>query len=77
MPRITPIPWKRLECVFLLSGFTFSHQTGAHRIYRKEGLSRPVVIPVHSKPLAPFVIETNLRTGGIDREKYFELLKEC
>ena len=75
MPRITPVHWKILECIFQYAGFTFSRQTGAHRIYVKPG-TRPVVIPVHSAPIDPFIIQTNIRTSKITRQDYFNYLEK-
>ncbi len=76
MPRIAPIHWKKLECVFLSAGFQLSRQNGSHRIYVKEGF-RPVVIPVHNTPIDPFVIQNNLRSAGMSRDDYFRYLEEC
>ncbi len=77
MPHIAPIPWKRLECVFLKAGFEFFRQTGSHRFYVKKGLDRPVVIPAHSRPVMVSVIQNNLRTAKMDRSDYFRYLEEC
>jgi len=77
MPRITPIHWKVLDCILLFCGFHFSRQEGSHRIYTKEGLIRPLVVPAHSKDLAVSVIASNLKTAGIDRDTYFSYLEKC
>ena len=45
------------------------------RVYTREGVLRPVVIPKYSS-VPVFIIKNNLRTAGISRERYFELLKE-
>ncbi len=42
-------------------------------IYVKPGLARPVVIPKYAS-IPVFVIKNNLRTAGISRERYLELL---
>jgi predicted RNA binding protein YcfA (HicA-like mRNA interferase family) len=73
--RITPIHWKELEKVFLSAGFRFMKQEGSHRSYTKSGVLRPVVIPAYSEvPVS--IIRNNLKTAGISREEYFELLKK-
>jgi len=43
------------------------------RVYTREGVLRPVVIPKYSS-VPVFIIKNNLRTAGISRERYFELL---
>ena len=76
MPRLAPVDWKTLECVFLRAGFTFENQEGSHRIYRRKGTLRSVVIPAY-REIPVFIIQNNLRTAGIDRDGYFRLLAEC
>ena len=77
MPRLVPVSWKKLECVFIRAGFEFARQVGSHRTYVKKGINRPIVIPAHRKPIKPFVINNNLRTAGMSRDEYFKLLKDC
>jgi predicted RNA binding protein YcfA (HicA-like mRNA interferase family) len=76
MPRLTPIPWQRLVKVFELDGFTVVRQEGDHLVLTKPDCKRPVVIP--QWPEVPvFVIRNNMRTAGMSRERYFELLAAC
>jgi len=73
VPRLTPLPWRTLEKVFLAAGFMFVRQQGSHRTYVKPGVSRPVVIPTYSEvPL--LIIRNNLRTAGLTREEFLALL---
>ena len=75
MPRITPVSWQELEKVFLAAGFRFKRQKGSHRSYTKPGVIRPVVIPTYKEvPVA--IIRTNLKTAGISRDEYFDLLED-
>jgi predicted RNA binding protein YcfA (HicA-like mRNA interferase family) len=76
MPRLTPVHWKTLECVFLKAGFAFARQRGDHRIYAKPGVLRPVVIPTYDA-IAQDIITSNLRTAKMSRNEYFQLLDEC
>jgi predicted RNA binding protein YcfA (HicA-like mRNA interferase family) len=76
MPRITPIDWKTLECIFLKDGFTFSRQEGSHRSYTKPGCPRPIIIPTY-REIDQEIIRANMRTARMSREKYFRLLNEC
>jgi predicted RNA binding protein YcfA (HicA-like mRNA interferase family) len=74
VPRLTPLPWRTLEKVFLAAGFVFARQEGSHRTYVKPGVPRPVVIPTYSEvPL--LIIRNNLRTAGISREEFLALLQ--
>jgi predicted RNA binding protein YcfA (HicA-like mRNA interferase family) len=67
MPRITPLSWRKLEKIFLASGFAFARQDGSHRSYTKTGIARPVVIPTYDE-VPVFIIRNNLRTAGISRD---------
>jgi hypothetical protein len=42
-------------------------------VFTKKGVIRPVVIPKYAA-VPVFVIKNNLRTAGMSRERYFELL---
>jgi len=60
MPRIVSIPASKLRKIFEKDGF---------------GVMRPIVIP--DWPAVPvFIIRNNIRTAGISRERYFQLLEE-
>lgn len=76
MSRLTPVNWKTLECVFLKDGFTFEREEGSHRVYVKTGVLRPIIIPKYSDIDAD-IIQSNMRTAGMSRERYFELLSQC
>ena len=48
----------------------------SHNVYVKKGWVRPVIIPRYSQ-VGVDIIKNNLRTAGMTRERYFELLAEC
>ena len=74
--KIVPIPYKSLVKVFESEGFVFKRQRGDHLILTKAGIHRPVVIKTSPRKVPVTHILTNLRTAGISRERYFELLDE-
>jgi predicted RNA binding protein YcfA (HicA-like mRNA interferase family) len=69
MPKIGPIHWKEFEKFLFHAGCRFTREKGDHRIYWKEGVKRPIVIPRDSA-LPQFIILNNLRVLGISREEY-------
>lgn len=76
MPKLNPVSYKILTCVFELDGFSLVRETDDHLIYTKPGVIRPVVIPkYHEVPV--FIIKNDLRTAGMSRERYFDLLERC
>jgi len=76
MPRITPINWKKLECIFLKAGFKFARQVGDHRSYTKKGIHRPIVIPTYNT-IDTHIIQSNMRTAKMSRTDYFNYLSQC
>jgi len=76
MPRLTPVHWKILECIFQRDGFVLERQEGDHRSYVKRGIPRPIIIPTY-KEIDLDIIKSNMRTARMDRKRYFELLRAC
>jgi len=76
MPRLTPVHWKVVECIFKKAGFVFDRQESTHRLYVKAGVDRPVVIPTY-KEIDTEIIRGNMRTAKMSRDAYFKLLKKC
>ncbi len=74
MAAIRPVSSKVLVAVFERDGFTFLRQRGDHLIYTKPGVKRPLVIPIYQE-IPVFIIKNLLRTAGMTRERYFELLQ--
>ncbi len=74
MPRVTPVHWKRFEKFLLYVGCTFVREKGDHRIYARDGLSRPVVVPRDTQ-LPIFIIRNNLRVLGISTDDYLQILE--
>ena len=75
MPKIVPIPASMLRKIFEKDGFKCIRIEGDHYVYIKQGVMRPIVIP--NWPAVPvFIIRNNIRTAGISRERYFQLLEE-
>jgi predicted RNA binding protein YcfA (HicA-like mRNA interferase family) len=72
--KIVSIHHQKLVKIFEIEGFTVSRQKGEYLILTKPGVIRPVVIKTSPYKVAVTHIMTNLRTAGISRERYFELL---
>ena len=76
MPRITPAHWKTLLSIFQLYGCRYKRKKGSHHILIYPTAKRAVVIPEYSE-VDTEIIKNNMRTVGMSREEYFELLKKC
>lgn len=75
MAKIIPIHYRKLAKIFELEEFKLKRSRGSHLVYTKSGISKPIIIPKY-REIPVFIIRNNLRTAGITRERYFELLKK-
>ena len=75
MPRLSPVNWRTLVKVFEAEGFVQERSQGSHLILVKPGVERPVVIPRYAEVRVTIIL-ANLKTAGIRRERYFELLTQ-
>lgn len=74
MPRLAPVDWRTFEKFLFAVGCKYVRAKGDHRVYWREGLTRPVIIKtVHD--LGPDIIMANLRTLGISRADYLRILE--
>ena len=73
--RLRPCRWEQLAKVFEKDGFVRSRTEGDHLVMTKTGVLRPVVIPM-VREVAVFIIRNNMRTAGMTRARYFEILDE-
>jgi len=69
---IRPIGWRKFEEFVIHCGFTYEHQKGSHRVYKKPDTLRPVIIPAHPQDIPVMVIMNNLRTMGVTPKMYLE-----
>ncbi|MFQ5741086.1 MAG: type II toxin-antitoxin system HicA family toxin [Acidobacteriota bacterium] len=75
MPRLTTASYQTLVKVFEKHGFAFRPQKGDHLIYAKPGVKQPLFIPMY-QDVPVFIIKNLLRTSGMSRERYFDLLEK-
>ncbi|MGO9013756.1 MAG: type II toxin-antitoxin system HicA family toxin [Dissulfurispiraceae bacterium] len=74
MPKIYPTDWKTQRRIFELFGCKYKRKEGSHHILTYPGAKRAVVIPEYDE-IDIDIIKSNMRTVGMSREQYFELLK--
>lgn len=51
-------------------GLEVKRQTGSHVILTKEGLRRPVVIPMHRRELPPGTVRDIIRQAGLTIDEF-------
>lgn len=75
MSRITPVDYKTLLMIFQMFGCQYKRKEGSHHILTYPGSKRAVVIPEYDE-IDVEIIKNNMRTVGMTREQYFDLLKK-
>ncbi len=69
------ISWRELRKICLLLGCVDARMRGDHLIMTRPGLARPIVIKM-ARELGDDIILSNLRTLGIERKRFEELLDQ-
>ncbi|MDA1190147.1 MAG: type II toxin-antitoxin system HicA family toxin [Candidatus Poribacteria bacterium] len=76
MPPLPAINADILSRVLERHGWVFQRQRGSHRIYTKDGASRPIPIPHHgNNPLKPGTVRAILRQASISRDEAVETIR--
>jgi predicted RNA binding protein YcfA (HicA-like mRNA interferase family) len=75
MPKLSPVSYRVLVRIFERDGFSCVREEGDHLVFTKPGVMRPVVIPKYGS-VPVFVIKNNLRSAGMSRQRYFDLLQK-
>jgi len=74
MSKITATHWKTQLRIFEIYGCNYKRKKGSHHILIYPNAKRAVVIPEYSE-IDVDIIKNNMRTVGVTRDEYFELLK--
>jgi predicted RNA binding protein YcfA (HicA-like mRNA interferase family) len=76
MPRLTPLSWQEVICVFQQLGYKQSGQKGSHIKMEKPGVARPLIVPRYSEIRLDILLGL-IRTAGITRDAFLALLDNC
>jgi predicted RNA binding protein YcfA (HicA-like mRNA interferase family) len=74
MPKIYPTDWKTQLKIFVSYGCQYKRKKGSHHILICPDAKRAVVIPEYDE-IDIDIIKNNMRTVGMSREEYFNLLE--
>lgn len=74
-PHLTVVHWTKFDKFLKYVGCKFIREKGDHRVYWRDGLKRPIIVP-RDKQLPLFIIRNNLRTLSISPDEYLEILKK-
>lgn len=75
MPKIPSISSKKFCKLLERVGCILDRVEGDHYVYVKNGIVRPIVVPLR-KQLPVFIILNNLKTLGMPRKEFLQHLKD-
>ena len=75
MPRLISTHYRTLLSIFQAYGCEYVRKEGSHHVLRFPGAKRAVVIPEY-REIDVDIIKSNMRTVGMTRDQYFDLLKK-
>jgi predicted RNA binding protein YcfA (HicA-like mRNA interferase family) len=75
MPKLYPTHWRIQVKIFERFGCVYVRKKGSHHILTCPEAKRAVVIPEYEE-VDVDIIKNNMRTAGISRDQYFELLAD-
>ncbi len=75
MKKLSNISVKEFREVLLILGLKKIRTKGGHEAWMKNGMTRPVIIQTHVNPIPVSIIQNCLRTIGIEKEAFLDLLE--
>ncbi len=75
MKKLSNISVKEFREVLLILGLKKIRIKGGHEAWMKNGMTRPVIIQTHVNPIPVSIIQNCLRTIGIEKEAFLDLLE--
>ncbi len=76
MKKLSNLTIDDLRRVLRKLGLEYQRTKGGHELWSKPGMKRPVVFQNHLKPVPEFVVLKLMKTLGIDRNGFVEMLDE-
>lgn len=74
MPKGKTVSWKKFEKFLDYVGCRFIREKGDHRIYRRDGVKRPLVVPRYD-PVPVLIIRNNLKLLNMTWEEFLNILE--
>ena len=75
MPRLPVVTSREMIGALQKAGFVIDHQTGSHVVLLRESDDTRVVVPWHSHDLGRGLTLAIIKSAGLTREEFVELLK--
>jgi predicted RNA binding protein YcfA (HicA-like mRNA interferase family) len=75
MPRLPTVKPQQVVRALERAGFEIDHQTGSHVVLRRANDDNRVVVPWHNRDLGRGLTLQIVKSAGMTRDEFIELLK--
>lgn len=75
MKKLSNISVKEFRNAMMILGLKKIRTKGGHEAWMKDGMTRPVIIQTHVNPIPVSIVQNCLRTIGIEKEAFLNLLE--
>ncbi len=75
MPRLPTVKPRQVVRALERAGFEIDHQTGSHIILRRASDNSRVVVPWHNRDLGRGLTLRIIKSAGLTRDQFIQLLK--
>ena len=76
MPRLPTLKPYQVVRALERAGFEIDHQTGSHVVMRHASGGRRIVVPWHNRDLGRGLTLQIIKSAGLTRDEFVELLKD-
>ncbi|MGM9838055.1 MAG: type II toxin-antitoxin system HicA family toxin [Paludibacteraceae bacterium] len=74
MRKITNIPLSDYRKFLQAVGCVCVSTNGGHEKWKKDGLTRPIIVQTHIDPVPAFILKNALRNLGISTEEFLSIV---
>ena len=75
MKKLSNITIAQYKTFLTKAGCKYIRTKGGHEHWYGAGITRPITFQTHIEPIPEFIIKNALRSLGMDKKKFFELLE--
>ena len=72
--KLSNISLKDFRSFLEKAGCKYNRSKGGHEIWSRKGLTRPIVVQTHEKPIPEFIVKNALRILDLTAKDFFNIL---
>ena len=72
--KISNVPLKDFKVFLTKAGCEYAGTVGGHEKWKKQGLSRPIIIQTHVNPIPERIIKESLKNLNLTKQDLFDII---